>query len=583
MSNPVYASDLSKLPAAIPDHSSARKNQKTRRQRNRIHSPEEKCVAELNKAWGRTPWLPPDVRPQRGPKLGLHSLKALLAVTQTALANGIDLEDIWKTGHHMRKELSGDSPIFSIAACMRVTESMVADGQRHSIVESILPSVEEPGMNCIAARGSPKRSDEGGDPSASHDRSPHNQDWVDLTQDEPPDPAERLTKRPRLDDTLPSVTKLYHQLTNEVALSDDVMDLISRILINLTPSKSVIIQYPLWFQDPDWDQLPSRPRSLNVGSLLCFPIYHKDPAHWTLAIIRIDNDKSICAFYDSIGNEERARKVQARLRQCIEKWAMPQEFLFERPECAQQDDGTSCGVIVLSNMSRILRGEPVPKSIEDQSMERQTLLSLLCNADGSRLSPEEDSLLNDMRKHAIMQASQDQIQQLIRAEEQRLMKAAHVHSEATAKLSQNGGKAEVMEDFRELLRSLKDQTSCGYENAREDGVPISSSNNESENEEAATTFRAVKARLSSVMDKALEVAREEGHHEGVRGCLSKLDEIAAGIEGQIRTHSNETSQCLADIEDARKKLKQLNEVYEIKERLDKLDTLSVYGLFSSHT
>ncbi|KAH8659665.1 hypothetical protein BGZ61DRAFT_464819 [Ilyonectria robusta] len=588
MSNPVHTNALSKLPAVIPDHSSApplRKNSKTRPRHNRKKnkSPEDKYITQLNEAWGRTPWLPPGVRPQRGPKLGPHSLRALLTVTQTALDNGIHLEDIWKTGHYMRKELPGDSPTFTILACRRVIESIEADSQRHSVVESILPSVEEPGMNCIEAHGSPKSSDEGGDPSASDHRSPHNQDWVDLTQDESPDPHERPTKRLRQDDTLPSVDKLQHQLTNEVALSDDVMDLLSRVLINLTPPQSVILRYPLWFQDPDWNQLPSRPRSLNAGSLLCFPIHHKEPLHWTLAIIRIDNDKAICTFYDSIGNEERAQEVEARLRQCMGKWAISQELLFERPACAQQDDGTSCGVIVLSNMLRILRGQPVPKSIEDPSMERQTLLSLLCNADGSRLSPEENSLLNDLRKHAIMQASQDKLQELIRAEEQRLMKATHAHSEATAKLSQNKGKAEVMEDFRGLSRSLKDQISSGYENTREGGAPIDSSNNQLENEEATTPLRAVRNRLSYVMDKALKVAREEGHQEGVRGCLSKVDELATGIESQIQTNSDEISQCLADIEDATKNLRLFKEVYELKQRLDKLDTLSVYRSLSSHT
>ncbi|KAH6975775.1 hypothetical protein EDB80DRAFT_739382 [Ilyonectria destructans] len=588
MPNPVHASALSGLPAVIPDHSSApplQKNSKTgpRHDRKNKKSPEEKCIAELNGAWGHTPWLPPDVRPARGSNLGLNSLKALLAVTQTALGNGICLEDIWKNGHYMRKELLGDPPLFSIPACYRVIQSMKADSQRHLLVESILPSVEEPGMNCIEAHGSPKSSDEGGDPSASDRKSPHNEDWVDLTQDESPNPHERPTKRLRQDDTLPNVDKLQHQLTNEVALSDDVMDLLSRVLINLTPSQSVILRYPLWFQDPDWNQLPSRPRSLNAGSLLCFPIHHKEPLHWTLAIIRIDNDKARCTFYDSIGNEERAQEVEARLRQCMRKWAIPQELLFERPECAQQDDGTSCGVIVLSNMLRILRGQPVPKSIEDPSMERQTLLSLLCNADGSRLSPEEDSLLNDLRKHAIMQASQDELQGLIRAEEQRLMKATHAHSEATAKLSQNEGKAEVMEDFRGLFRSLKDQISPGYENTREGGAPIDSSNNQSENEEAATNLRAVKNRLSYAMDKALEVTRVEGHQEGVRACLSKVDELATGIESQIRTNSDEIRQYLADIEDATRNLGLFKEVYELKQRLDKLDTLSVYRSLSSRT
>ncbi|KAH7108909.1 hypothetical protein EDB81DRAFT_835133 [Dactylonectria macrodidyma] len=570
MSSPVHAIVPQPYNQAATSGQSKLRNGRPRGERywTTSETAEQRCIAKLKDAWGNH-WLPSDVRTSR--VLGLNSLKALCALTEAAQKHQVPLKDIWKPGHYMRKELPGERPLFTITACKNVIRSI-------STRESIMPSVEESGMDYIGTDESRKFGDgEAGDQMISDSER-----WIDLTQ-ESPDQDARQTKRRRLDDTQLRVHKFLYQLTNEVALSDDVMDFIIRVLTNLTTSESILLQYPLWFQDPNWNQLPTRPRSLNVRSLLCFPIHHKEPLHWTLATVQINNNKAVCTFYDSITNEERAGEVETRLQQCMAEWEMSQRLVFNRSDCAQQDDATSCGVIVLSNMLNILRGESVPKLIEDPSIERQRLLSLLCNADGSLLSPEEDSLLNGMRKHAIMQASQDEIQQLIHAEEQRLMKATHAHRVATETLSDVENKAKVTKVLYENLRPLNDQTSSGYENLTERGASNVSNNENRDNEESGTRLRAVKTRVSSVMDKALETTFENGRQEGMEGCLKKVGELATGFEKQTRMISSDISQYLADIDDATTKLKQLKDVGGIKRRLDELDARIVYELLSSHT
>lgn len=91
-------------------------------------------------------------------------------------------------------------------------------------------------------------------------------------------------------------TAIYKQLTNNVKLTDDTLQFLTKALVSWYPMEQgkVKVLDPLWFKVDG--TTTGHNIKLNGYTKLCFSIHHLKPKHWTLAIVDIDDDAKSMVF-----------------------------------------------------------------------------------------------------------------------------------------------------------------------------------------------------------------------------------------------------------------------------------------------
>jgi hypothetical protein len=127
---------------------------------------------------------------------------------------------------------------------------------------------------------------------------------------------QRSTKRAETskveeDEVVDPATTIYKQLTSNVKLMDVTLQFLTKALVSWLPLEQgkVKILDPLWFK-VDGTTAGHKIR-LDGYTMICFPIHHQKPKHWTLAIIEIDHDANSMIFnhHDSSEGEDRFNAV----------------------------------------------------------------------------------------------------------------------------------------------------------------------------------------------------------------------------------------------------------------------------------
>ncbi|KAH6879836.1 hypothetical protein B0T10DRAFT_464367 [Thelonectria olida] len=166
------------------------------------------------------------------------------------------------------------------------------------------------------------------------------------------------------------------------------MEFISQIIFAQfwTHPKAGRLLDPLWFEaDADEKTLPQQLRDLHKDQILFFPIHHQDVGHWTLGVVDITLPAVRFDFYDSLSDNGRATAANVRFEKWLKEYGPSYDMKFQKKDCAQQNDGISCGIFVLTQLVRLLISEDISQPIEPTDA-RERLLSILLEKDPSSLS-----------------------------------------------------------------------------------------------------------------------------------------------------------------------------------------------------
>ncbi|KAH6959671.1 hypothetical protein BKA56DRAFT_600826 [Ilyonectria sp. MPI-CAGE-AT-0026] len=570
--------------------------------------------AWLDVQWGGPHWVPRDIRDANQSKLGIAILRGIVGITEAAQDRDVDLGSLWEPEGVLRKTISTHDSKLTAKACEEVVRHLKSHkggkipdstANRQSGTESSPDLVNQEGAGGFSAGEDPVLvSAEDSVTSLGNEMVAFTQKraFVDLTgaSPSPEETGERDSKKQRLK-SLPTVDELQRQLSSDVKLEGDVIYFVSRILIQQPEAESAHVVDPLWFEAEDWDTIPSKPRSLDSGLPHYFPLHHHSPDHWTLGILRIENQKALFSFYDSAENDRRTQMVKARFERCWETWAMPQEFCFSSlvHECAQQSDGVSCGVCVLTSISETVLGNQVPKSIKDPMERRLQFLSMVRNASQDRLSEEEYSLVCDLGKHGtnseptrdvpiqdlstqtregdlekkvarikgLMQSGTDTIEQSIQTQKDRLKKATLARDEAQATWENLRIRKETMED---LIKSMKDnQTPLDHDNRNEIGPCVDDTTTGIVGKELSDIGMRAMRMMGTIQGDLVEVYRN-GARSGSEKAVGKVNEFAEAIKEKLERTLAERKEHLDTIKDAKEELKRLEDDLELLIKLDKM-------------
>lgn len=102
---------------------------------------------------------------------------------------------------------------------------------------------------------------------------------IDLTEvvgtdaDSDSEDASSRARRTCLDLGLTAI-EVYRQLTSETRLTDDVLNLVCRIIVAHDPADEASLLHPLWFKADKVSGLPQKLRGFDQGTKLLFPIHH---------------------------------------------------------------------------------------------------------------------------------------------------------------------------------------------------------------------------------------------------------------------------------------------------------------------
>ncbi|KAJ4314653.1 hypothetical protein N0V84_008780 [Fusarium piperis] len=194
-----------------------------------------------------------------------------------------------------------------------------------------------------------------------------------------------------------SVEKIVRQLTCDVQLTDDIVELICQAIVVEHGGDNVRMLSPLWFEADELSTLPQSIRGLDQEQTICFPIHHKLSKHWTMGIARVHLNQVVLTFHDSIRCSERANAVRRRFQAWMEKVKLKQPLIFQTKECTQQEDGVSCGVHAAVCLRRDLRGETCCDPIEPWSEKRAMLETLGSVRETSPIHSTVFPLLRELR------------------------------------------------------------------------------------------------------------------------------------------------------------------------------------------
>uniref|UniRef100_A0A0D2Y7H1 Ubiquitin-like protease family profile domain-containing protein n=1 Tax=Fusarium oxysporum (strain Fo5176) TaxID=660025 RepID=A0A0D2Y7H1_FUSOF len=163
-------------------------------------------------------------------------------------------------------------------------------------------------------------------------------------------------------------TAIYKQLTNNVKLTDDTLQFLTKALVSWYPMEQgkVKVLDPLWFKVDG--TTTGHNIKLDGYTKLCFSIHHLKPKHWTLAIVDIDDDAKSMVFnhHDSSPCWDRFDTVCAS----FQKWKETVGHKFKLRFINVAQDNISCGIHVLSCLRHVLTDKPCPPSLNPRAERR---------------------------------------------------------------------------------------------------------------------------------------------------------------------------------------------------------------------
>ncbi|KAJ4191909.1 hypothetical protein NW767_010816 [Fusarium falciforme] len=211
-----------------------------------------------------------------------------------------------------------------------------------------------------------------------------------------PSTPTRSVKGERLTGPL-TVEKILRQLTCDVQLTDDVVELVCQAIVVEHGGDNVRLLSPLWFEADELSALPQTIRNLDQEQTICFPIHHKFPKHWTMGVARVTADQVALTFHDSMQCSERANTVRRRFGAWMEAVRLKQPLVFQAKECTLQKDATSCGVHAAVCLRRDLRRETCCDPIEPFLEKRAMLEGLRTVRETSPIHSTTFPLLRELR------------------------------------------------------------------------------------------------------------------------------------------------------------------------------------------
>ncbi|KAF5636750.1 uncharacterized protein FTJAE_5946 [Fusarium tjaetaba] len=188
---------------------------------------------------------------------------------------------------------------------------------------------------------------------------------------------QRSTKRAETsqveEEVVDPATTIYKQLTSNVKLMDVTLQFLTKALVSWFPLEQgkVKILDPLWFK-VDGTTAGHKIR-LDGYTMICFPIHHQKPKHWTLAIIEIDHDANSMIFnhHDSSEGEDRFNAVCESFQIWNETAGHKFQLRFNNvTPCTPQQDNISCGIHVLSCLRHALTNRHCPQSLNPHAERR---------------------------------------------------------------------------------------------------------------------------------------------------------------------------------------------------------------------
>ncbi|KAG9495249.1 hypothetical protein J7337_013484 [Fusarium musae] len=181
------------------------------------------------------------------------------------------------------------------------------------------------------------------------------------------------TSKVKEEDVVDPATTIYKQLTSNVKLMDVTLQFLTKALVSWLPLEQgkVKILDPLWFK-VDGTTAGHKIR-LDGYTMICFPIHHQKPKHWTLAIVEIDHDANSMIFnhHDSSEGEDRFNAVCESFQKWNETAGHKFQLRFNNvTSCTPQQDNISCGIHVLSCLRHALTNRHCPQSLNPNAERR---------------------------------------------------------------------------------------------------------------------------------------------------------------------------------------------------------------------
>ncbi|KAF5597659.1 hypothetical protein FPCIR_3543 [Fusarium pseudocircinatum] len=198
------------------------------------------------------------------------------------------------------------------------------------------------------------------------------------------------------EEVVDQATTIYKQLTSNVKLMDGTLQFLTKALVSWLPLEQgkVKVLDPLWFKVDG--TTAGHNIKLDGYTMLCFPIHHQKPKHWTLAIVEIDHDENSMIFnhHDSTEGEDRFNAVCESFQKWNETVGHKFQLLFNNvTPCTPQQDNISCGIHVLSCLRHALTNRHCPQSL-NPSAERRFFIRMIKQSN----SYEGDYPLREVKK-----------------------------------------------------------------------------------------------------------------------------------------------------------------------------------------
>ncbi|KAI1043540.1 hypothetical protein LB505_010132 [Fusarium chuoi] len=211
---------------------------------------------------------------------------------------------------------------------------------------------------------------------------------------------QRSTKRAETskgeEEVVDPATTIYKQLTTNVKLMDVTLQFLTKALVSWYPLEQgkVKVLDPLWFKVDG--TTAGHNIKLDGHTMLCFPIHHQKPKHWTLAIVEIDHDANsmVLNHHDSTPGEDRFTAVCDSFQKWNETVGHKFQLRFNNvTPCTPQQDNISCGIHVLSCLRHALQNRHCPPSLNPNG-ERRYFIRMIKQSN----SYEGDHSLKEVKK-----------------------------------------------------------------------------------------------------------------------------------------------------------------------------------------
>ncbi|KAM0421004.1 hypothetical protein ACHAPT_011247 [Fusarium lateritium] len=171
--------------------------------------------------------------------------------------------------------------------------------------------------------------------------------------------------------------KIIRQLTCDVQLTDDIVELICQAIVVEHADENVRLLNPLWFRVDDENDLPQK--------------------HWTMGVARVLSTGVTLHFHDAVLGNARADVVERRFQAWMNRFGLTQPLVFTRMKCTAQRDGTSCGIHAAVCLRRDLLQESCTTPIEPWSEKREMLKGLRTVREASPIQSSTFPHLRELR------------------------------------------------------------------------------------------------------------------------------------------------------------------------------------------